>query len=108
MMRKLDKKASTYKIDLASIEGDGSFQCPKCGLSISPDDESEENYQILDTKVVNNELAELMISCNKCGSTIKVTGFQQELDTWSSNKFLAILCFSTDTICIFLNLIYGI
>ena len=77
MMKKLDKKASAYKIDLAAIEDDGSFQCPKCGKSISPDDESEENYQILDTKVVNGELAELVISCAKCKSTIKVTGFQQ-------------------------------
>lgn len=76
MMKKLDKKISTFKIDLASVEGDGSFQCPKCGLSISPDDESEENYQILDTKVVNDELVELVISCNKCGSTIKVSGLQ--------------------------------
>lgn len=81
MMKKLDKKASAYKIDLATLEGDGSFQCPKCGKSISPDDESEENYRILDTKVVNDELAELVISCAKCGSTIKLTGFQQGLDT---------------------------
>jgi predicted RNA-binding Zn-ribbon protein involved in translation (DUF1610 family) len=80
MMKKLNKKASAYKIDLATIEGDGSFQCPKCGKSISPDDESEENYQILDTKVVNDELAELVISCANCGSTIKLTGFQQSSD----------------------------
>jgi predicted RNA-binding Zn-ribbon protein involved in translation (DUF1610 family) len=80
MMKKLDEKTSTYTIDLAIVEGDGSFQCPKCGLSISPDDESEENYRILDTKVVNDELAELIISCNKCGSNIKVTGFLQGLE----------------------------
>ena len=80
MMKKLDKKASGFKIDLASVEGDGSFQCPKCGLSISPDDESEENYQILDTKVVNDELSELVISCGKCGSKIELTGFQQASD----------------------------
>ena len=79
-MKKLDKKALAYKIDLASVEGDGSFQCPKCGRSISPDDESEDNYHILDTKVVNDELAELVISCANCGSTIKLTGFQQSLD----------------------------
>jgi len=80
MMKKLDKKASVYKIDFARVEGHGSFQCPTCGLSISPDDDSEENYQILDTIVVNDELAELVISCGKCGSTIKVTGFQQGSD----------------------------
>ena len=80
MMKKLDKKDSAFKIDLASVDGDGSFQCPKCKLTISPDDESEENYQILDTKVLNDELAELVISCGKCGSTIKVTGFQESSD----------------------------
>jgi predicted RNA-binding Zn-ribbon protein involved in translation (DUF1610 family) len=80
MMKKLDKKTSAYKIDLAAIEGDGSFQCPKCGLSISPDDESEENYQILNTKVINDELAELVIGCGKCGSKIKVTGFPHGLE----------------------------
>ena len=76
MMKKLDKRASVYKVDLAILEGDGSFKCPKCKVPISPDDESENNYEILDTKVVNDELAELVISCAKCRSTIKVTGFQ--------------------------------
>jgi hypothetical protein len=76
MMKKLDKKASVYKVDLAILEGDGSFDCPKCKVPISPDDESEDNYEILDTKVVNDELSELVISCAKCRSTIKVTGFQ--------------------------------
>ena len=80
MMKKLDKKASEYTINSDAIKDDGSFECPKCGKSISPDDESEDNYQILDTKVVNGELAELVISCAKCRSTIRVTGFQQGLD----------------------------
>lgn len=79
MMKKLEKKSVEYKIDLAAVEGDGSFVCPKCGLKISPDDESEENYEILDTKVINDELAELVISCGKCGSTLKLTGFQAGL-----------------------------
>jgi len=79
MMKKMDKKTSVYTINMANIEGDGSFQCPKCGKSISPDDNSEDNYEILDTKCVNDELAELVISCAKCGSTIKLTGFQEGL-----------------------------
>jgi phage terminase large subunit GpA-like protein len=76
MMKRLDKDEPEYTVNIAAIEGDGSFPCPKCGRSISPDDETEENYQILDTKVVNDELAELIISCSKCKSTIKLTGFQ--------------------------------
>jgi predicted RNA-binding Zn-ribbon protein involved in translation (DUF1610 family) len=76
MMKKLEKKDPEFKIDLGCVESDGSFSCPKCGMSISPDDETEENYQILDTNVINDELAELEISCGKCGSVIKLTGFQ--------------------------------
>lgn len=77
MMKKLDKKDLEYTINLATIEGDGSFPCPKCGVSISPDDSSEQTYQILDTKVINDELSELIISCGKCKSTIKLTGFNE-------------------------------
>jgi ribosomal protein S27AE len=77
MINKLEYKDHEYIIDLVTIEGDGSFACPKCGMSISPEDENEENYKILDTKVDNNELAELVIACGKCGSTIKLTGFQE-------------------------------
>ncbi|MGD0070403.1 MAG: hypothetical protein ABSB71_02445 [Candidatus Bathyarchaeia archaeon] len=80
MMKKLDKKDSAYTINLAIIEGDGSFPCPKCGMVISPEDESEENYRIVDTKVAKDKLAELVIVCGKCRSTIKLTGFQQGFD----------------------------
>jgi hypothetical protein len=77
MMKKaIDKE--NYLIDLTQVEGDGSFKCPKCGLSISPEDESEDNYQIVDTKVNNDELVELVITCGKCDSTIRLTGFQTE------------------------------
>ena len=76
-MKKPQKKDdSEYKINLVSIEGDGSFQCPKCGMTISPEDETEKSYKIIDTKVINQELAELVIACGKCRSTIKLTGFQ--------------------------------
>jgi len=69
------KKAINYTIDLTKIDGDGAFPCPKCGIIISPDDETEEIYQIVETKVKNDELAELLLTCNKCGSTIKLEGF---------------------------------
>jgi transcription elongation factor Elf1 len=82
MMVKLKKqeKKCEHIINLASAEGDGSFKCPQCGLSISPDDETEDNYQILDTKVVNDELDELFIACGKCGCTIRLTGLQPSFD----------------------------
>jgi predicted RNA-binding Zn-ribbon protein involved in translation (DUF1610 family) len=76
MMKKADvKKSMVYTVDLTKIDGDGAFPCPKCGSIISPDDESEENYQILNTKVKNDELAELVVRCKKCGITIKLVGF---------------------------------
>jgi predicted RNA-binding Zn-ribbon protein involved in translation (DUF1610 family) len=77
MMKKPEEKVSSYRIDLVAIEGDGSFPCPKCGMAISPEDETEEKYKVVDTKVVNDELIELVIACGKCGSTIKLIGFQQ-------------------------------
>lgn len=69
------KKSMAYEIDLTKIDGDGAFPCPKCGSVISPDDESEETYHIVDTKVKNDELAELIILCKKCGTAIKLVGF---------------------------------
>jgi predicted RNA-binding Zn-ribbon protein involved in translation (DUF1610 family) len=76
MMKKAEvKKSMAYEIDLTKIDGDGAFPCPKCGSVISPDDESEETYHIVDTKVKNDELAELIILCKKCGTAIKLVGF---------------------------------
>jgi hypothetical protein len=74
-------KKCEYTINLGNVDSeDGSFPCPNCHVSISPDDETEDNYEIMDTKVVNDELAELVIACGKCGCVIKVTGFQPSFD----------------------------
>ena len=73
------KKSVLYTVDLTKIDGDGAFPCPKCGATISPDDETEEIYQIVDTKVEGDSLAELTILCNRCGSTIRLVGFLLEL-----------------------------
>jgi len=75
MKKEAAKKSMIYTIDLTKIDGDGAFSCPKCGSMISPDDETEEVYQIIETKVKNDELAELTLACNKCGSTIRLVGF---------------------------------
>ena len=64
-----------YKIDLNELQGEGDFPCPCCGTIISPEDETEEVYVILDTKVTNDELEELEIQCNKCKSKIRLVGF---------------------------------
>jgi phage terminase large subunit GpA-like protein len=64
-----------FTIDLAKIEGDGDFPCPRCGVTISPEDETENTYTIVDTKVNGEALQELTIQCNKCRSKIRLIGF---------------------------------
>jgi predicted RNA-binding Zn-ribbon protein involved in translation (DUF1610 family) len=82
MMKKAAvKKEFMYEIDLTKIDGDGAFPCPKCGSMISPDDDSDQTYQIVETKVKNDELAELILECSKCRSTIKLTGFMNQPET---------------------------
>jgi len=66
-----------FKVDITKIEGDGDFPCPKCGVIISPDDETETIFQIVNTKVKKQKLEELDILCNKCGSKIRLVGFLQ-------------------------------
>jgi hypothetical protein len=76
MKKSMSKKGILYTVNLTEIEGDGSFPCPKCATVISPEDETEEVYKIVDTKIVNDELVELVIMCGNCGSNIRLTGFQ--------------------------------
>ena len=81
MMRKrMSNKSVPYTIDLTQIEGDGSFSCPKCGTVISPEDETDEVYKIVDTKIVNDHLVELVVMCSNCGTYIKLTGFQHSIE----------------------------
>jgi ribosomal protein S27AE len=80
MAKKLLEKTQPYSIDLTKIDGDGSFPCPKCGVAISPEDESEEAYKIINTKVINDQLVELVIVCNNCGSTVNLTGFESAIE----------------------------
>lgn len=63
------------KLDLTKIDGNGDFPCPNCGVVISPEDESEDVYTILEEKVRNDSLEEMLIKCNKCGNQISLTGF---------------------------------
>ncbi len=84
MKKSMAKKRVPYTIDLTQIDGDGAFPCPKCGTVISPEDETEEVYKIVNTKVVNDELVELVIKCSKCSGTIRLTGFQQAIEGLAS------------------------
>jgi len=80
MKKSMSKKSLPYRINLTEIDGDGSFPCPKCATVISPEDETEETYKIVDTKLINDELVELVIMCSNCRSKIKLTGFEATIE----------------------------
>jgi predicted RNA-binding Zn-ribbon protein involved in translation (DUF1610 family) len=80
MAKKTLQKNVPFMIDLTTIDGDGSFPCPKCGTVISPEDESEETYKIINTKVVNDQLVELVVVCSNCASPIRLTGFEAAIE----------------------------
>ena len=72
---KQTKQAMVSELDLTKIDGNGDFPCPKCGVIISPEDETEDVYIILEETVRNDALEEMLIQCNKCGNQIRLTGF---------------------------------
>ena len=69
------KKSAITIIDLTKIDGNGDISCPSCGVIISPEDESEEVYTIIEEKVNGEDLEELVIQCNACSTKICLTGF---------------------------------
>lgn len=73
------KRPLVYKVDLTKIEGDGAFPCPNCGATISPDDETENSYSIVETKFRGESLEELIIQC-RCGSKIHLVGFLSPIE----------------------------
>jgi len=75
MKKAVMKRSVMYTVNLTKIDGDGAFPCPKCGAIISPEDETEEVYTIVETTVKKDELAELVLMCNRCRSKIRLTGF---------------------------------
>ena len=70
-------KRRPFEVDLSKLEGEGDFPCPKCGVIISPDDESEDTYTILETKGDEDLLDEVVIQCRKCESIIRLKGFER-------------------------------
>lgn len=69
------KRVLVTELDLTKIDGNGDFPCPKCGATISPEDETGDVYIILEEKVKDDVLEEMLIQCNKCGCRIRLTGF---------------------------------
>jgi hypothetical protein len=69
------RQLAVNEINLIELDGKGEFLCPCCGTNISPNDETEEAYSLLEPKVRNNTLESLLIRCNKCSNKILLTGF---------------------------------
>ncbi|MDR1993204.1 MAG: hypothetical protein LBQ98_06910 [Nitrososphaerota archaeon] len=77
MTKNLKNKFDTYTIELDTAKSDGTVTCPKCNTAISPDDETENNYKIIDIKINKTQITKLSLICNKCNSTINLTGFYE-------------------------------
>ena len=61
---------SSQIIDLKAADDEGNFPCPTCGNVISPDDETEKVYSVLDTTLDDDgNLEQMVIRCNKCKKT---------------------------------------
>ena len=80
-------QVSAFTIDLNGIDGDGEFPCPSCMARISPEDESEATYRILDIKTrEDGSLESLSIRCKQYGSTSHLEGFEALNELSDSNE----------------------
>jgi hypothetical protein len=69
-------RKKSFVINLTKVKGGGEFQCPSCNNLISPDDDSEETYKIIETVMVDEDTLERMvIQCRTCKSIINLEGF---------------------------------
>jgi predicted RNA-binding Zn-ribbon protein involved in translation (DUF1610 family) len=76
------KQTLITELDLTKIDGNGDFPCPTCGVTISPEDESEDVYVILEEKVTDDVLEEMIIQCKNCSAQIRLIGFSSlNMDT---------------------------
>jgi len=73
-----------FVIDLSKIEGEGDFSCPKCRVTISPDDDSGMTYDLLKSVEQDGLLEKVTIKCKTCRSTIKIEDFSliKEIDNF--------------------------
>ncbi len=69
------KQIHSYSVDQARTDKKGAFPCPCCGGFISPTDHSEKAFSILEARMTDRGLEEIVIRCNRCDSQINLTGF---------------------------------
>jgi len=65
-------ESADFIIDLSRSINKEDFRCPRCGVIISPDDQTETVYRVLETKIIAGSLEGLEILCKKCESKIHV------------------------------------
>ena len=64
-----------FIVDLSKTKKSGEFSCPKCGVTISPDDRSNKVYTVLEPIVKKDQLEKIVLQCNRCKSEIQLIGF---------------------------------
>jgi len=69
------KQNQVRTIGLTKIKGNKDFSCPNRRGTISLEDETESFYSILETRVRNVSLEELVIVSAECGSNVRLVGF---------------------------------
>jgi len=62
-------------IDLTKIEGNEDFPYPNRRVTISPEDQIESVYSVLEAKIQNMSLEELVIASNECVIDVRFVGF---------------------------------
>jgi len=79
-----------FKVDLRMVEGDGEFPCPACNQIISPEDESGVTYGVLEVETGRDgTLQDATIQCRKCGSLIRLEGFDLLNEIVYSDRLIA-------------------
>jgi predicted RNA-binding Zn-ribbon protein involved in translation (DUF1610 family) len=73
-------------MELDEINRNGSLPCPGCGVHISPDDQTEEVYTLLDVNMNGVSLEEIVVRCNRCRSQIYIAGFSKAEQLQSTTK----------------------
>lgn len=68
--------SSSQTIDIKTADEEGNFSCPICATLISPDDETEKVYTVLDTTLDDDgNLEQMVIRCNVCKKSLTLEGF---------------------------------
>lgn len=86
--KQLHKQINLCRVDVAKTDRRGAFLCPVCDVKISPSDLSERTYSILEARMSDEGLTEVVICCKNCGNKISLTGFSTILENYGAKVTL--------------------